>query len=381
MSLDGLSSSERHVVQDASVLGKTFTKEAVAAIARCPSDELDVTLAALVRKEVLGIQAERHSPERGQYVFQGDLVRWVAYETLPKKERASRHLAAARWLERHGDEDTIELVAGHYRRAYEAEPSSKDAEIIRDQAVAAMKRAGERAARLGASGEGRRHFAHAAELASSELERAELIERCGQMASKEGEEDEARALFAEAISLFESQGAVHPAARVSARLADVDWREVRLDEAISRMETAFGVLRGDQQDRDLGMLAAQLGRMRFFKGDMEAAAEVIELALRIGEAKRLPDVTGPAMNTKGSWPPRPDGSKKASPFSAMLSTSPLTTTCPQTPFVPTPTWPRSPPIATATTTVWSSTHAGWRCRNGSETGRGSGRCFRTSCSH
>jgi tetratricopeptide (TPR) repeat protein len=46
------------------------------------------------------------------------------------------------------------------------------------------------------------------------------------------------------------------------------------------------------------MLAAQLGRMRFFAGDMARANEAIEIALRIGEAEGLPDVISHAMNTR-----------------------------------------------------------------------------------
>ena len=56
-------------------------------------------LASLVRKEVLGLQADPRSPEHGQYGFLQDLVRHVAYETLSKRERRARHLAAAEHLE------------------------------------------------------------------------------------------------------------------------------------------------------------------------------------------------------------------------------------------------------------------------------------------
>ena len=51
-----------------------------------------------------------------------------------------------------------------------------------------------------------------------------------------------------------------------ARLAEADYLEGRLDEAIPRLESAFEVLSGEQEDRDLAVLAAQLGRMRFFAG-------------------------------------------------------------------------------------------------------------------
>ena len=52
---------------------------ALSGISRATSMPL---LAALVRKEVLGVQADPRSPERGQYGFLQDLVRRVAYETL-----------------------------------------------------------------------------------------------------------------------------------------------------------------------------------------------------------------------------------------------------------------------------------------------------------
>jgi predicted ATPase len=69
--LDGLSADERRLLQDASVLGKTFTKDALAALAD-PSLDVEPLLAALARKEVLGVQADPRSPEHGQYGFLQD---------------------------------------------------------------------------------------------------------------------------------------------------------------------------------------------------------------------------------------------------------------------------------------------------------------------
>ena len=61
--------------------------------------DLEPLLGALVRKEVLAIQADPRSPERGQYAFLQDIVRHVAYETLSKRERKAKHLGAAQFLE------------------------------------------------------------------------------------------------------------------------------------------------------------------------------------------------------------------------------------------------------------------------------------------
>jgi predicted ATPase len=70
------------------------------------------------------VQADPRSPEHGQYGFLQDLVRHVAYETLSRHERRSRHLAAAEFLgASFPDEDEIaEVVAAHYVDAYDANP-------------------------------------------------------------------------------------------------------------------------------------------------------------------------------------------------------------------------------------------------------------------
>ena len=91
--LDSLTPDERRLVQDGSVLGKTFTKPGLAALTGLTDTELEPLLVALVRKEILSIQADPRSPERGQYSFLQDIVKHVAYETISKKERKTKHLA------------------------------------------------------------------------------------------------------------------------------------------------------------------------------------------------------------------------------------------------------------------------------------------------
>jgi predicted ATPase len=117
--LDGLLPEERRLLQDGAVLGKTFTLSALAALAAASESELEPLLSGLVRKEVLGVQSDPRSPERGQYGFLQDLVRHVAYETLSKRERTARHLAAAAHLESvFADPDEVAEVlrSGHYTR-------------------------------------------------------------------------------------------------------------------------------------------------------------------------------------------------------------------------------------------------------------------------
>jgi tetratricopeptide (TPR) repeat protein len=300
--LDGLSTEERRLLQDAAVLGKTFTRDALAALAG--SDvEIEPLLTALARKEVLGVQADPRSPEHGQYGFLQDLVRHVAYETLSKRERRARHLAAAEYLRKAfaADEDeVVEVIASHYLAAHEAAPDAEDAAEIKGKAQAMLVRAGQRAESLAAAAEARRYFEQAAELVEDPSERAALLDRAGEMAARAGDPDSARRLFEESIELHEQQGDTHAAARVMSRLGRVLGRTGRRDEAMARGERAFDVISADEPDEDLALLAAGLSLGYWFSGDLERAAERAELALDIAEAHKYPVALAIALRAKAA---------------------------------------------------------------------------------
>jgi class 3 adenylate cyclase/tetratricopeptide (TPR) repeat protein len=299
--LDGLEPQERRLLQDASVLGKTFTPEALAAISESSETDVEPLLAGLVRKEVLGVQADPRSPELGQYGFLQDLVRRVAYETLAKKERKSRHLAAAAHLEQSygaAEHEIVEIVASHFLAAYEVQPEAEDATAIKAKAVEMLERAGERAASLAASEEARRYFERAAELADESVERARMLERGGLMAVQNAEPEPAKRLFRSALELLEAAGETHAVARVSARLAVAMRIGGQGDEAIDQMERAFASVASDEPDEDVATLAAHLGRAYWFAGTPERGLEPNELALRLAQEFRLPEVLCQTLSTK-----------------------------------------------------------------------------------
>jgi class 3 adenylate cyclase/tetratricopeptide (TPR) repeat protein len=300
--LDGLTPEERRLIQDASVLGKTFFQAGLAAVSGTPEDELEPLLASLVRKEILSLQADSRSPERGQHGFLQDLVRKVAYETLSRRDRKAKHLAAASFIEEGWggeEEEIVEVVASHYLQAYQADPTASDATGIRGKARDMLARAGERAASLTASEEAQRYFEQAIELADETLLQAELHERAGRMAWSGGRADQARSHYERAIASFESIQLTHPAARVAAALAEVTWDEGRIEDAVAQMERAFAVLAGEEPDQDVATLAAQLGRFLWLTGSTGAAMDRVELALAIAESLRLHEVLSQALNTKG----------------------------------------------------------------------------------
>jgi class 3 adenylate cyclase/tetratricopeptide (TPR) repeat protein len=299
--LDSLTPAERSLAQNASVLGKTFTRPALAHVAGTGQETLLPLLAALVRKEILSVQADPRSPERGQYGFLQDLVRRVAYERMPKAERKVKHLAAAEYLATAWADDEgeiAEILASHYLEAYAAAPHAPDAPKIQGQARQTLTQAGDRAGSLGANGEAQRYFEQAAGLEEDQLARARLLERAGQAAYLAGSLGAARTHYDAATEAFQARGDVRATARLAARLADIDFEEGRLAESIDRMEQAFAVLSQDEPDEDLATLAATLGRLHFFKGNMDIAGSRLETALAIAEPLALPEVISQALNTK-----------------------------------------------------------------------------------
>jgi class 3 adenylate cyclase/tetratricopeptide (TPR) repeat protein len=295
--LDGLPAEERRLLQDAAVLGKTFTRDGLAAVGGLAQADLDPMLSSLARKEILGVQADPTSPEHGQYGFLQDLVRHVSYETLSKKERRGRHLAAAAYLEEaFANEDEIaEVLAAHYVDAYAALPDAGDAAEVKSKAQAALVRAGDRAGSLGAQAESMRYLEQAAELASTRVARAALLDRAGWLGMYTADWETAERLLAESIALYEAEGDVRSAARVSGRLSAIEVNQGRMEDAVPRAEAAFEALEAYEPGEELAVLASRLAQGYFFIGEYEKAQAKADLAIELAESIGAPEALARAF--------------------------------------------------------------------------------------
>ncbi len=299
--LDGLAPEERRIVQDAAVLGRSFTKEGLAVLSGLSEAELEPILASVTRKEVLSLQADPRAPERGQYAFLQDLLKQIAYETLAKADRKTRHLAAAEYLTESGgqtEQETVEVVAAHYLDAYEAAPDADDAGMLRAKAAEQLTLAGERAASLAASEEAQRYFEKAAAFADDDLMRARLLEQAGLAAFSGASFAASVELLGSAIDLYNAAGSTHAAARVTARLGLAMWRHGDLRGGADRLVQALDVLADDEPDAEIAGLVEMLARLAFFLGDHGLARTRVERALEIAEALPAPEVLADALQTK-----------------------------------------------------------------------------------
>ncbi len=282
--LDGLSADERAVLQDAAVYGQSFTPAGVAALGSRSVAEVQGILDGLVDKQIVGLNDDPRSAERGQYYFLQGLLRTTAYSTLSRRDRKERHLAVARHLQEAWGESAPELaevLAAHLLDAAQADPDAADAGQIRAMACETLAEAGRRALSLALGPEAQRAFDRAAELAEDERSRAALLDQAGRAAVHAGSYVAGCERLERAVALFESLGDREAAGRSVAALATALWREDRLEEAIELNRRAVAGLAEGSADKAAALAA--LSTSLAFRGVTEEASEAADAALMIAE--------------------------------------------------------------------------------------------------
>jgi len=114
--LDILEGHARGVIQDAAVVGRVFWSGAVASLSGRPEADVRRDLKALVTLSVVRHVGRSSLSGQAEYAFTHVLLRDAAYEQLRKPARASKHLAAADWLEQWmsaGVDELAEVLAYH----------------------------------------------------------------------------------------------------------------------------------------------------------------------------------------------------------------------------------------------------------------------------
>jgi class 3 adenylate cyclase/tetratricopeptide (TPR) repeat protein len=313
--LDGLQPSERAVLQDAAVYGQSFTSAGIAALSERSVEHVTSILDALVAKQVLGYNNDRLSSERGQYHFLQGLLRTTAYGTLPRRDRKSRHLAAARHLQETWGEEAPELaevLAAHFLDAAAADPNAADAPRIRSAACETLADAGQRALSLALGAEAQRSFDRAAELAGDDQTRAALIEQAGRAALMNADYMAGHQRLAEAVRLFEASGDRESAARSLAAMARTLFLEDRLDEAIALNRRAVAGLADGSAEQAAAMAA--LSQNLAFQGQFDDAIEIADGALAIAEPLQEWETVVQAFNTLGNVRQRMGRSEESMAF-------------------------------------------------------------------
>ena len=290
--LDTLDPEVRRLVADAAVLGTTFPAEALIAVSGRDEPAVRAALADLVRREVLSVSADPLSPQRGSYGFAQQMLHQVAYDTLSRRDRKTRHLRVAAHLRQAfpGDgEEVTDVIARHYLDALNAVPDDPDADQIRGQAIAALIRAAQRAERTGAPALAAMSYTTAAELSMAGRQEAEaghpdvgnLWERAAEAAGRSANWAAAIEQAGRARDYYLNRGQARAAARAQAIAGDALRRWGRLAEAREQLTAALGILRAEPDSNTVRALE-NLATVEVFDGSADAETLTTE-AVTLGQ--------------------------------------------------------------------------------------------------
>jgi class 3 adenylate cyclase/tetratricopeptide (TPR) repeat protein len=296
--LDSLDATDRSLLQDAAVLGQSFQSPAVAAVTGLPLAELEGRLDRLARADLLRVEVDPRSPERGQYTFVQALIREVAYSTLSLRDRRARHLAAARHFEGIGDDELSGALAAHYLAAYRASAEGPEAEALAGQARISLKAAADRAIALGSLIQAMTYLEQATEVASDAAERADLHERAAFAATKGGRVTQGMRHLELAFEILDELGDRSGQARIASLQGSGLSVLRRKDEAVAHLAAAFAEYEDLGDDNpDLVALMRSYASQAVQVGQYDLGRRIADRALASAERLGLAQFAADALGT------------------------------------------------------------------------------------
>jgi tetratricopeptide (TPR) repeat protein len=300
--LDGLSSEEKTLLQDASVVGKVFWVGAVSAIGGMDRYRAEELLHGLERRQF--VRRDRRSSVAGEteYAFWHLLVRDVAYGQIPRGRRGEKHRLAAEWtagLAADRVEDRAEMIAHHYLSALEyARAAGQSTERLEGAALQALVAAGDRAMSLNAFGAGVRFYGEAAGLIpGDDPDRPYLLFKYGRarwLHEEAGDEE-----LPEARDLLLARGDLERAAEAEIMVGDLEWHRARRDAAFERFDSARALVEDRTASPSKAWVVAHVSRFLMLAARHQESIDLGREALEMAEALGLDDLRSTALNNIG----------------------------------------------------------------------------------
>ncbi|GMQ86261.1 MAG: adenylate/guanylate cyclase domain-containing protein [Acidimicrobiia bacterium] len=292
--LDRLDEEQRALIQDAAVLGQSFTLEGMTVLRDTPADELEPRLRELARQELLRYDTDPRSPERGQFQFVQSVIREVAYGRIAKTERKDRHLKVAEYYEKEAPIEGAAVIASHYMDAYEAGPD----EALADKARAALMNAAERAIELRSYAQTLTLVEQAIEVPGNEAQQAPLWELAARAAGAVFRHEDSVSYARRALDWYLERGSPTDIVRGATVLGRAYVDSDEPVDAVAAMALYFDAERvGEPEMMALGA-ELSLAQMRSFRN--QESADVALAVLMAAEASGNTEVAIDAMNTRGT---------------------------------------------------------------------------------
>ena len=296
--LDTLPVTDRLLVQDAAVLGKTFTLAALSAVTSIPTAQLEPRLQNLVQREIFLVDTDPRSPERGQYGFVQSLIREVAYQTLSNDNRKARHVTAAQYFASLNETDLIDAIATHYVEAHRNAHRDEEKGDLAQLARVALIAAADRAESLGSNVQSLTLLDRALAVTTDPAEKAGLHYRAGAAANAGGVFDRAIEHLSACLDSAAAIGDLSLRANARVVLGRTYYFMSQLDDAERALTEGIEEL-DDHGSPEAASLFAEAGRIHIFKGNIEEGERLTAMALPPAERAQRIDTIADALVTRG----------------------------------------------------------------------------------
>jgi class 3 adenylate cyclase/tetratricopeptide (TPR) repeat protein len=280
--LDRLPAEQFHALQRASVFGRAFWQEAVAALSDEAGD-VGTALSGLVDAELVFPRTPSRFQRTSELAFKHEFTRGVAYDTIALSERPELHRRAAAWLEQNAGLRTGELaleIARHH-------------DLGEDRAAAFewYSRAARHAENQSAYNEATRLWQQASDRADSDQDRSNALVSLSYALVVIGELEQARALLLDLQRAPETGDADALATQmfVRAELARIAiFLDGDLAQARELLTEGLAMASGEETMKAELMLRHQLGNLAIWRGEFADAIRIHEENVeRAGEGSQF----------------------------------------------------------------------------------------------
>jgi class 3 adenylate cyclase/tetratricopeptide (TPR) repeat protein len=288
--IEGLEPRERETLQTAAVVGRFFSRDAVAALA----GDVDAELATLRKKDLVRAHVDADE-SRETFRFRHVLIRDAAYDALPKAVRVSLHVALADWLAASEDnprQELDELVGYHLERAVQLKDElGEESPELAARAASALASAGRRALVRGDAAAARNLLERVASLPTPlDADRVERLLEFAAALEERGELLAAETALAEALAGARSLNDARLEARSLVERSFLSFYvdpQRWVDEALETAERAITVL--DETGDDFGLARAWLLVLLLHYGRCHVAEMEKALEPSLHHARRARD--------------------------------------------------------------------------------------------
>ena len=290
--LDSLEPHERQLLQQASVVGRTFWEGSVAGVASEARFNLQDTLMSLQEKDLVVPSTGSQLAGEPEYAFKHVLIRDVAYGMLPKSVRSTKHFEVGRFIEeRAGDrtDEVVTVLAEHYGRAavLAEEAGTPDDELARvhGKALHFLEAAGDAAALLYSNPEAFKHYRAARDIrcAHDPATVARVGEKQGDVALRMGRVDAAIEVWDECLEFHRSQEDLRRMGDLHRKIGAALWHKGERKQALDHYQKGTNLLKDGPPCLELVRLYEEAAWLYMHAGDNMLAIYASEKALRLAE--------------------------------------------------------------------------------------------------